>query len=118
MRGLVVSLVGAVAVLLAPATPAQAPFDVKAGYVKREVSIPMRDGVKLFTIVYSPKDRAERYPIMITRTAYGIPPYGPDAYRATVGPSVEFTKERYIFVYQDTRGNSDPRGSSSIMCRT
>ena len=35
-------------------TPAQAPYDVKTAYVKREVSIPMRDGVKLFTIIYSP----------------------------------------------------------------
>src|SRR5262245_16890816 len=46
---------------------AQAPYDVKAHYAKREVAIPMRDGVKLFTIIYSPKSTAERYPILLTR---------------------------------------------------
>ena len=56
-------------------------FDVKANYVKREVFIPMRDGVKLFTILYTPKDATKRYPLLMTRTAYGIAPYGPDNYR-------------------------------------
>ena len=55
-------------------TAAQAPYDVKANYVKREVSIPMRDGVKLFTIIYSPRATTERYPMLMTRTAYGIGP--------------------------------------------
>ncbi len=85
-------------------------FDVRAHYDKREVMIPMRDGVKLFTIIYTPKDTSERYPILLTRTAYGIPPYGPDAYRTTLGPSLEFTKERYVFVDQDTRGTFRSEG--------
>jgi uncharacterized protein len=88
----------------------EAAFDVKAHYTKQEVMIPMRDGTRLFTIVYAPKDQSERYPIMLTRTAYGIAPYGPDAFRAVVGPSVEFSKERYIFVYQDTRGKFRSEG--------
>jgi predicted acyl esterase len=91
-------------------TPAQAPYDVKANYVKREVFIPMRDGVKLFTIIYSPKTTTERYPMLMTRTAYGIGPYGPDAFRAVVGPNHEFAKEGYIFVYQDTRGKFKSEG--------
>ena len=63
---------------------AQAPaFDVKGHYTKQEVFIPMRDGVKLFTIVYAPRAQGEKYPILLTRTAYGIAPYGPDNYRAT-----------------------------------
>lgn len=94
----------------APRVSAQDGADVRAHYDKREVMVPMRDGVRLFTIIYSPKDTSERYPILLTRTAYGIPPYGPDAYRTTVGPSVEFTKERYIFVYQDTRGKFRSEG--------
>src|SRR5438067_2455410 len=53
-------------------TRAQVAYDVKANYVKREVFIPMRDGVKLFTIIYSPKSTAEKYPMLMTRTAYGI----------------------------------------------
>lgn len=88
----------------------QQAFDVKAHYVKREVAIPMRDGVKLFTIIYAPKDTSQRYPILMTRTAYGIAPYGPDAYRTVVGPNNEFAKEGYIFVYQDTRGKFKSEG--------
>ena len=90
---------------------AQAPFDVKANYLKQEVMIPMRDGTKLFTIVYSPRETTARYPIMLTRTAYGIPPYGAGDYRAVLGPSEEFTREGYIFVYQDARGRFKSEGS-------
>jgi uncharacterized protein len=88
----------------------QAAYDVKAHYTKREVYIPMRDGVKLFTIVYAPSDTTERYPILITRTAYGIAPYGAGSYRAVLGPNNEFAREGYIFVYQDTRGKFKSEG--------
>jgi putative CocE/NonD family hydrolase len=97
-------------VALSPATPAQAPYDVKANYVKRELYIPMRDGVKLFTIVYAPKDTTRPYPLLMTRTAYGIAPYGPENYRTVIGPNNEFAKEGYIFVYQDTRGKFKSEG--------
>jgi uncharacterized protein len=89
---------------------AQPSFDVKANYVKRELFIPMRDGVKLFTIIYSPRNATDRYPILITRTAYGIGPYGADAYRPVLGPNNEFAKDGYIFVYQDTRGKFKSEG--------
>ena len=89
---------------------AQPTFDVKANYVKREVFIPMRDGVKLFTIIYSPKDTSARYPMLMTRTAYGIGPYGVDAYRSVLGPNNDFAREKYIFVYQDTRGKFKSEG--------
>jgi putative CocE/NonD family hydrolase len=95
---------------LAPAMPAQAPYDVKANYAKRELYIPMRDGVKLFTIVYSPKDASRRYPLLMTRTAYGIAPYGAENYRTVLGPNNEFAREGYIFVYQDTRGKFKSEG--------
>ena len=91
-------------------TPAQTPYDVKAHYVKREVYIPMRDGVKLFTIVYSPKETTARYPILMTRTAYGIGPYGAENYRTVLGPNNDFAKESYVFVYQDTRGKFKSEG--------
>src|SRR5580692_1515231 len=64
-----------------------APYNVKDHYVKSEVVIPMRDGVKLFTIVYAPRDHSQKYPILITRTAYGIAPYGPGNYRDVIGPN-------------------------------
>lgn len=64
----------------------------------------MRDGVKLFTAIYMPKDRSRAYPIMLTRTPYSINPYGPDRYRDSLGPSLFLQQEKYIFVYQDVRG--------------
>jgi uncharacterized protein len=82
---------------------------IKARYEKREVAIPMRDGVKLFTIIYSPRDTSRTYPLLMTRTGYGIQPYG-DEYRAVLGPNAAFTDEGYIFVYQDTRGRFRSEG--------
>jgi uncharacterized protein len=84
--------------------------DVRERYEKQEYRIPMRDGVRLFTIVYTPKDQSRTYPILIERTPYGIPPYGPDAYRSVLGPSPGFTQEGYIFVYQDARGKFNSEG--------
>ncbi len=72
-------------------------------YEKREVQIPMRDGVKLFTSVYSPKDKSQRYPIMLNRTPYSVRPYG-EGVRPQLGPSMLFAKEKFIFIYQDVRG--------------
>jgi putative CocE/NonD family hydrolase len=89
---------------LEPTARGQQAFDVRAAYQKREVMIPMRDGTKLFTIIYSPRDESQRYPILITRTAYGIGPYGPASYRPVVGPNNDFACEGYIVAYQDVRG--------------
>src|ERR1700742_1033131 len=83
---------------------AQTANDVKMAYAKYEYQIPMRDGVKLFTSVYVPKDTSQKYPIMLSRTPYSVAPYGADAYKENIGPSPLFQKEGYIFVYQDVRG--------------
>ena len=77
---------------------------VKAHYTKYEYRIPMRDGKRLFTSVYVPKDDSQPHPIMMTRTPYSVAPYGEDKYKKTLGPSDEFEKAAYIFVYQDVRG--------------
>ena len=77
---------------------------VKAHYTKYEYRIPMRDGKKLFTSVYVPKDASQPYPILIDRTPYNVGPYGEDQYRKQIGPSDEFEKAGYIIVYQDVRG--------------
>jgi putative CocE/NonD family hydrolase len=77
---------------------------VKAHYTKYEYRIPMRDGKKLFTSVYVPKDSSQSYPILMDRTPYNAAPYGEDQYKKTLGPSDEFEKAGYIFVYQDVRG--------------
>ena len=78
--------------------------DVKAHYTKYEYRIPMRDGVRLFTSVYVPKDGSHSYPFLIVRTPYSVSPYGVDLYRSHLGPSPDFDKAGYIFVYQDVRG--------------
>ena len=77
---------------------------VRARYTKYEYQVPMRDGIRLFTSIYVPKDASQRYPFLITRTPYSVAPYGVDNYRSSVGPSPSFEKEGFIFVYQDARG--------------
>ena len=79
---------------------------IRANYTKSEVRIAMRDGAKLFTSIYVPNDldSNKSYPILMTRTPYSVGPYGLDKYKATIGPSVEFEKSGYIFVFQDVRG--------------
>lgn len=79
-------------------------------YVKHEYHIPMRDGIKLFTVVYVPKDDGQAYPIMMQRTPYSVAPYGLDNYRPILGPSELFEKEGFIFVYQDVRGRHMSEG--------
>jgi uncharacterized protein len=103
-----VALVGAAAVAAFPsaAAAAEATDSVRARYTKYEYRIPMRDGVKLFTSVYVPKDAggSKRYPILLNRTPYSVAPYGSDAYPDSVGPSEAAAKEGFIFAYQDVRG--------------
>ena len=53
---------------------------IMASYTKSEVRISMRDGTTLFTAIYAPIDQSEQYPILISRTPYGCPPYGEDRY--------------------------------------
>jgi len=77
---------------------------VKDNYIKYEYQVPMRDGKKLFTSVYVPKDSTKKYPFMMDRTCYSVAPYGPDKYKGSLGPSSLFLHDGYIFVYQDVRG--------------
>lgn len=79
-------------------------FAPKDYYDKTEVQIPMRDGVKLFTAIYTPKDQSQKYPFLINRTPYSVMPYGKDRIRGRLGPSAYADKEGYIFVHQDVRG--------------
>jgi putative CocE/NonD family hydrolase len=86
-------------------------FDVKEHYTKYEYRIAMRDGVRLFTAVYVPKDDSKSYPFLINRTPYSVAPYGVDQYRTQLGPSPEFDKAGYIFVNQDVRGRFMSEGT-------
>lgn len=84
--------------------PAPPPSGIRDLYTKQEVMIPMRDGVKLFTAIYTPKDSSTKYPVLMSRSPYSSAPYGKDKYRESLGPNRLFKDERYIFVYQDVRG--------------
>ncbi|MEM6687119.1 MAG: CocE/NonD family hydrolase, partial [Bacteroidota bacterium] len=77
---------------------------VQNHYDKQEVTIEMRDGIKLHTTIYSPKDKSQTYPILMMRTPYSCRPYGYDKFRPRIGPNVHLMKEGNIFVYQDVRG--------------
>jgi len=96
-------------------TSAQDDYNVRQFYTKTEHYVPMRDGVKLFTIVYSPRDVSQKYPFWLFRTPYSIAPYGADNYRRVLGPSADFMKEGYIFVYQDVRGQFKSEGQFVVM---
>jgi len=79
-------------------------------YTKFEYQIPMRDGVKLYTAVYRPKDDSRQHPILLTRTPYSCQPYGANRFRETLGPSRYLQHAGYIFVYQDVRGRFRSEG--------
>jgi uncharacterized protein len=83
---------------------AAAEAEVREHYTKYEVHIPMRDGVKLFTAVYVPKDASQTYPFLIVRTPYSVRPYGADRYPTHLGPAPSFQRDGFIFVEQDVRG--------------
>jgi putative CocE/NonD family hydrolase len=84
-------------------------------YEKKQYSIPMRDGIHLATIVYTPRDQSGHYPMLMNRTPYGIHPYGEKRYRVSLGPSREILEEGYIFVYQDVRGRYMSEGEFENM---
>ncbi len=105
-------------VFSAPGAPAAEPPSplaafVREAYTKHEHLVPMRDGTRLFTAVYVPKDAgpAKRYPILMTRTPYSVAPYGIDAYPASLGPSEAAAREKFVFAYQDVRGRMMSEGT-------
>jgi putative CocE/NonD family hydrolase len=92
---------------VAPPTRAQDSLFVRQRYRKLDRQITMRDGVKLYTILYVPQDadKAHPYPIIMERTPYSAGPRGDTNYPLRgPGPSRELSQEGYIFVYQDVRG--------------
>jgi hypothetical protein len=101
---------------------AQRPVDsaavaaIKARYRKMEVRIPMRDGVRLYTAIYVPRDTSVSVPFIMDRTPYGVG-HGPDAYPQTLGPSgnPKFAESGFIFVNQDARGRNYSEGTFTEM---
>jgi uncharacterized protein len=93
------------------------PKFIKENYQKYEYRIPMRDGIKLFTSVYVPKDASETntYPFVLERTCYSVAPYGENNYAGLIGYSETMCREKYIFVHQDVRGRYMSEGSWTNM---
>ncbi|MDZ4666376.1 MAG: CocE/NonD family hydrolase [bacterium] len=78
---------------------------LKENYTKTEQYIPMRDGVKLYTAIYAPKDQLAKHPILMNRTPYSCWPYGKGfSSRLFATYWKEYVKESYIIVIQDVRG--------------
>ena len=90
---------------------------IKENYTKKEVYIPMRDGIKLFTSIYIPKDisATKKLPFLMQRTCYSVAPYGPNEFRNSLGPNQFLMKDEYIFVYQDVRGRYMSEGTFTNM---
>ena len=93
-----------------PAPPAPPDYSIKEHYTKYEYRIPMRDGKKLFTVVYQPKEQSKPFPFLMVRTPYDVGPYGVDYYPKRLGPSEDFDKAGYIYVVQDVRGRYQSEG--------
>jgi putative CocE/NonD family hydrolase len=94
----------AVLLLVSVSARAQGEAWVKEHYTKYEHRIAMRDGVKLFTAVYVPKDATKTYPILLSRTPYSCKPYGVENSKDQIGPSDAAARDLFIVVYQDVRG--------------
>jgi putative CocE/NonD family hydrolase len=84
---------------------------LKQKYDKKEVYITMRDGVKLFTSIYTPKNTAVKHPILINRTPYNIEPAGPQSFNFFVQGYSRYTEGEYILIFQDVRGRHMSEGS-------
>lgn len=99
-------LVAALCSLVVRAQPVTVPArTARDTHAKAEHLVPMRDGTRLHTAVYTPKTcPSGGAPILLQRTPYSASPYGPDAYPGFVGPSREFADEPWIVAYQDVRG--------------
>ncbi|RZJ49779.1 MAG: CocE/NonD family hydrolase [Chryseobacterium sp.] len=96
---------------------AQTDSFVKDNFIKKEFYVTMRDGIKLFTIAYIPKDisKKQKYPFLMQRTCYSIAPYGENEYRTKLGPNQYLMKDKYIFVFQDVRGRYMSEGTFTNM---
>lgn len=91
--------------LLASSQTDQDSLWIRENYTKTEVSIPMRDGVKLFTTIYAPIDKSEKHPILMNRTPYSCAPYGKEFSQRLLSSHWKYyCRENYIIVIQDVRG--------------
>jgi putative CocE/NonD family hydrolase len=108
------SLLATIAVLALAAAPRRAPAQatssesVDTAFDRREEMIPMRDGVRLFTVILTPKHASGVLPILMMRTPYGAANWGKG--RGFAIGTEELRKDGYIFVEQDIRGRHGSEG--------
>lgn len=84
----------------------------KSHYKKTESLIPMRDGTKLYTAIYTPKNKKSTHPILLNRTQNGCEPYGKKS--ATFWQEEifeEYLRGEYIVAFQDVRGYGKSLGN-------
>lgn len=113
---LFVTVAGALVVLSFAGRSSQTTARPVPAYARTEAFIPMRDGVRLFTEIYAPKDSKSRLPFLLTRTPYGVPP-GKAPERSLKGAYKALAEEGYIFVFQDIRGRYQSEGQFVMMRR-
>jgi hypothetical protein len=125
MRPPIFFLLAAMA-LPAQAPPAPTPAEIarqqleytRAHYTKYDYRIAMRDGIRLFTTVYIPKDTSHNNPIVMQRTPYSVAPYGIDNYRGSLGPSDLSPKKASFSFIRTCAGVIFPKAPSSTCRRT
>lgn len=93
------------------AAASNSPEGLKQKYVKQEVYITMRDGIRLFTSVYTPKNNFAAHPILLNRTPYNIEPQGPENFNFFMQLYSRYVEEEYIMVFQDVRGKYMSEGA-------
>jgi len=108
----VVSTLAALAWCLAPVAMAQGPIDWSTKVTRRDAMIPMRDGVKLHTEIFTPRGHDEAMPLIMTRTPYGLL-FGTDekGFPNSLAAYRELIDDGFIVVLQDLRGKSRSEGS-------
>ena len=79
-------------------------------YTKREVMIPMRDGIKLYTAIYEPKNNDKHHPILMHRSPYSCEPYGEEFDKSLNTHLSTYVQKNYIIIYQDIRGRYRSEG--------
>ncbi len=87
----------------------QQSLDFSKLFDKTEVMIPARDGAKLHTEIYTPKNAGEPLPIILERTPYGLND-DEKGYSRKLGRYAEMIPDGYIFVFQDIRGRYGSEG--------
>ena len=102
--------------VVSAAQPVESPARyLSANYTREEYQIPVRDGAHLFTVVFSPNDASQPYPILLERTRYGAGAFEGDYYRGNMGPSMPLVREGYIIVRQEIRGTYGSEGRFSYL---